>query len=217
MNSICRRTEKEKRLYRQSMSESKRKQYNEDAKTRMRKYRSQFKEKRTPKQKAQDRKRWREAKRRQRAAMSPLLKKEKEIQSLKRRLQKLSADDFAEIAKKNELSRRGMEVSSHRRQRFTQAKAKYGKFRKQIKRLKSQRKNTSRIKLKLLTSHLRTATKASTLRLGLGIRWKSLQKYSMISEESELSELANIKKRADAIPEEERNDIANYYEDNSIP
>ena len=194
----------------------------------MRKYRAKLKEKRnqfTAKQKAEERRKWRNAKRKQRAGVSHQAKQEREINDLKRRLKKLSPQDFADMVetstpkKKHELARRGIEVglNIHQRERLHAAKTLYDTFRNQVKKLKVKRDQTSRLKLKILTAHLHMSTKASTTRLRLGLKWKSLQKYSMISEESEMSELAQRKKRCDAFTDKERNDVANFFEENATP
>ena len=211
-----------KKLYRKMMSEEKRRQYNEAAKERMKTYREAQKIKRkkmTTSQKQQERRRWREAKRRQRAAMTPEMKKQSEMRQLKKRLKKLSPTEFADIfdvatpRKQRELAKRGVETSGQHKRSSVRAKNLYSKFQKQVNTLKGKRDHSSRMKLKILVSHMYNE------RVNLKVCWRTLQKYSMINEEIEIEELERRKSKSDALSPDVQKKARDFYKDNatSVP
>lgn len=221
--------------YRASLSGAQKENYRLKAKLRMREYRAKRKELPKPKlsahQKAKLRKKWREAKRRERVATTPEQKKEKKKRSLQRQLNALSADEVKELLthttprKKASLEATGFLTSKETVAKNKIARNILSRLQARLAALKGKNDNQSLLKVRVLVGHLsRKSSVRSTnllkslerhkIRGVLGLTSKRWKKLSMLPEEQEMM---GRKKRNTAITENVKKSIEEFYTDNSDP
>ena len=202
------------REYRRRMSDEKKELIREQSKLRMRRYRAKQKNlpKRvpTPHELKKRRARWREAKRRQRERLTPEVKEKQELNALQRRVNKLTPSLFAEVLlqttprKKDYLKSLGIYNSPNTKKANRISRRLVTSFKNHASVLKTKRDNKSRRKLKNLVKC------ASGMNV-FGLKWKTFKQYSIIDEDVERSE------RSDALSEQVRVVIHNFFKDHSRP
>lgn len=203
------------RLYRAKLPDEKRATNRQQSKLRMRKHREKLrheggnKQKLTSSQVRKQRAKWRKAKQRQRAILTPTKTMRKAQEALQRKIDKLSPEQFAQVLyratprKKKYLKTIGVYNSPQTKKSNTISRKLAFELTSSASILMQKRDMESRSKLHTLTQS------AGTTNL-LGLKWETFEKYRISSEE-----FVTRKKRSDALSGETETQVEEFYKDHS--
>jgi hypothetical protein len=213
------------------MTDTQKDRYREQARIRMKRYRERKKDvtsqkKSTPAEKKRLRTQWRDAKRKQRANLTPEHKAELSKLNLQRKINALTPEEFKDLLltttprKIAYLKEEHLLNSPKTVKKMKVSRSLADSFEKGWSVLKNKKDNDSRAKRKILGAIVQKASKAceaSKIRAYLNVRSETWQMFGSVSEEASLLDLKCRKERSDTLRKELKTQVFKFYSTKSIP